>query len=241
MVRLSEQGFRCIAYDARGHGRSSDPGQGYDFDTLADDLASVIDQLDLHDVVLVGHSMGAAEVVRYLVRHGLSRVAKIVLVAPTLPFLLKTADNPEGLDAEVFEEVRASIRRDFPKWLAENAPPFFAPDTSQQMVQWGIGMCLQSSFKAVMETNRADTGTDFRKDLSRITVPTLVIHGDRDVSAPLDSTGRRTANLIRGSELKVYEGGPHGLFITHMDQLTGDLATFARVNALAGRYASTHR
>lgn len=227
MAPLSAQGFRCIAFDARGHGRSSDPGQGYDFDTMANDLATVIDELELRDLVLVGHSMGNATIARYLTRHGETRVKKVAMVAPTLPFLLKTADNPEGVDGEIFEGLRASFLKDFPKWLADNAPPFFAPETSPAMVQWGIQMCLQSSLKALVETNRADTDTDFREDLRRMTVPTLIIHGDNDTSAPLDSTARRTANLIRGSELKVYAGGPHGLFITHMEHLTRDLAAFA--------------
>src|SRR5581483_815183 len=126
---LCENGLRCVAYDRRGHGRSSQPGQGYDFDTLSDDLAAVVEQLDLHDITLVGHSMGAGEVVRYLSRHGQSRVNRVVLVAPITPFLMKTPDNPDAIDRAVFERARAALSRDFPKVLWDNWPPFFVHDT----------------------------------------------------------------------------------------------------------------
>jgi pimeloyl-ACP methyl ester carboxylesterase len=230
MIHLASQGARCIAYDRRGHGRSTDPGRGYDYDTLTGDLAALIEQLDLRDAVLVGHSMGGGEVVRYLshhgARHGGDRVTGAVLVAATLPFMLKTADNPDGVDKRALYHVRAQIGSDFPKWLGDNARPFFAPETSSEMVQWGVNMCLQSSLQALIELNRADMETDFRAEMPKVNVPTLIVHGDKDVSAPLDFTARRTARLISGSELKVYEGGPHGLFVTHMDRLNRDLLAF---------------
>jgi non-heme chloroperoxidase len=228
MVHLSTQGLRCIAYDQRGHGRSSDPGHGYDFDTLADDLATVIDKLGLESVTLVGHSMGCSEIVRYLSRRGAGRVARIVLVSPTLPFMMKTPDNPDGIDKAALERLRAMFTRDFPKWLAANARPFFVPETSPAMVEWGIQMCLQASLKAIVDCNRADLETDFRAELPRITVPTLIIHGDTDVSAPVERTGKPTAHLIRRSQLKVYEGAPHGLMLTHVDRLNADLLAFIR-------------
>jgi pimeloyl-ACP methyl ester carboxylesterase len=228
MIHLAGQGFRCVAYDRRGHGRSSDPGRGYDYDTLADDLASVMERLNLRDAVLVGHSMGAGEVVRYLTRHGAKRVSRALLVAPALPFILKTADNPDGVDKEVLDTVRGRFCTDFPKWLADNAPPFFLPETSPEMVQWGVRMALQTSLKALVDSNHADTETDFRAEMRRIATPTLIIHGDSDHSAPLDFTGRRAAKLIPVSELKVYEGAPHGLFITHMDRLNRDLLEFVK-------------
>jgi non-heme chloroperoxidase len=228
MAYLASHGLRCVTFDRRGHGRSTDPGRGYDFDTLADDLAAVIEKLDLRDVTLVGHSMGCAEIARYLVRHGVSRVARVAFVSASLPFVMKTDDNPDGVDRAVFEKTRAGWSKDFPKWLGENARPFFAPDTSQHMVDWGIRMCLQTSLQALFECNRIDVETDFRPELPRIQVPTLVIHGDADVSAPLDLMGRRTAKLIPGSQLKVYEHGPHGLMFTHTERLNADLLAFIR-------------
>jgi non-heme chloroperoxidase len=230
MVPLSEQGLRCIAYDRRGHGRSSDPGRGYDYDTLADDLASVLETLDLRDVTLVGHSMASGELVRYLSRHGDGRVERLVFVAPAAtPFVLKTADNPDGIDASVLEYFRTQVLlRDFPQWMADNAPPFFVPETSPEMRHWLMSLMLRCSMKALIECNRAMSSTDFRAELPRIRVPTLVIHGDKDASAPLELSGRRTAQLIPGSRLEVYEGAPHGLFLTHMERLNADLLAFAR-------------
>jgi non-heme chloroperoxidase len=226
MVALSGPQVRCIAFDRRSHGRSDDPGRGYDYDTLADDLATVIEQLDLNEITLIGHSMGAGEIVRYLSRHGSSRVARVVLLAPTTPQLLKTPDNPEGIDKAIFEQVRATWRKDFPRWLMDNARPFFVSETSTEMMQWVAGMLLQSSLKALIELNVQTTETDFRAELRRVTVPALIIHGDHDVSAPLGLTGRRTAQLIPGSRLTVYEGAPHGLMFTHMERLNADLLAF---------------
>jgi non-heme chloroperoxidase len=229
MVHLAANGFRSVAYDRRGHGRSTDPGRGYDFDTLADDLDAVIEQLDLHDVTLVGHSMGCAEIARYLARHGASRIARVAFVSVSLPFVMKTTDNPDGVDKNDLDALRASWSRgEFPKWLGENARPFFAPETSQQMVDWGIRMCLQASLQALLECNRIDVQVDFRPELPAIRVPTLIVHGDKDVSAPLDFTARRVAKLIPESKLKVYESGPHGLMFTHTVRLNADLLEFAK-------------
>lgn len=224
---LADQGVRCISYDRRGHGRSDWPGQGYDFNTLADDLASVIDQLDLRDVTLVGHSMGCAEVVRYLTRHGSRRIARAVLVATITPFTLKTADNPEGVEREKLEQGRRALSRDCPHQIATAAPGFFgAPKNpvSAGIMEWWTRMIVdQCSLKTKIDLHRAFTETDFRPDLRKITVPTLLIHGDIDTSTPLDVTSRRTARLIPGSELRIYEGAAHGLPITHMDRLNADL------------------
>jgi len=228
MVDLSTRGFRCIAYDQRGHGRSSDPGRGFDYDTLADDLHHVIETLGLRDVVLVGHSMGCGEIVRYATRHGASRISRVVLVAPTLPFALKTPDNPDGVSRENFERLRAAWKTDLPKWLEDNARPFFSPQTSQAMLTWAVQMGQQASLKALIDCNAATTETDFRPELPKFNVPTLVIHGDADVSAPIDFTGRRTASLIPQCQLKVYAGAPHGLMFTHADQLTADLLSFCK-------------
>jgi pimeloyl-ACP methyl ester carboxylesterase len=227
MLPLSERGHRCVAYDRRGHGRSTDPGTGYDFDTLADDLAAVLDALDLTGATLVGHSMACGEIVRYLARHGSARVARIVLVSTTTPLLLKTQDNPDGFEASVFEEVRnRQFMRDFPQWVEDNLRPFALPETPAPILDWVRGMALTASLQAVVELNRSLSTTDFREDLRRIDVPALLIHGDRDVSSPIGLTALRTAELLPGAVLKVYEGAPHGLFVTHPERLNADIETF---------------
>src|SRR5262249_35911010 len=149
----------------------------------------------------------------------------------SLHFPLKTEDNADGVGRSVSGRLRARWSKDFPRWLADNARPFFTPETSPEMVQWGVRMCLQASLKALIDCNRADTETDFRPELPKITTPTLIIHGDKDVSTPLESTGRKTARLIPGSQLKVYEGAPHGLMFTHMDRFNRDLLAFAKGQA----------
>jgi non-heme chloroperoxidase len=228
MVPMAQQGFRCIAYDRRGHGRSSDPGGGYDFDTLADDLAAVVETLDLSGVTLVGHSFSGGEMVRFLSRHGPGRIARLLFLAPaSTPFLLKTADNPHGVDAQVFDGLRAAFLQSFPDWAEAGATPYFGPGTSRAISDWTIRMMTQTSLQAAVELNRIQTSTDFRGELARIRLPCLVIHGDHDASAPLDLTGRPTAALIPGARLEVYEGAPHGLYFTHKERLNRDMARFA--------------
>ena len=229
MAPLSESGLRCIAYDRRGHGKSSDPGSGYDYDTLADDLADVLEALQLQDVTLVAHSMAGGEAVRYLSRHGSKRIARIVLLAATLPFMTKTADNPDGIDPAVFEQLRRNVLlKDFPKALQDGLPPFAVPETSAAMLDWVKDLMQQCSMKALIDCNRALTATDFRAELPKITVPVLVMHGDKDVSAPINLTGRKTAPLIPGAKFKLYEGAPHGLPLTHIEQVNRDLLEFIR-------------
>lgn len=227
MEPLSRLGCRCIAYDRRAHGRSGDPGRGYDYDTLADDLDAVLRTLDLSGVTLVGHSIAAGEIVRYLSRHGSARIARVVLVAPAAtPFLLKTADNPNGIDGELFEAGRAVMRRSFFDWIEAHAVPYFMPDTSRAAIDWTIRMMLETSLEAALELARVQASADFRAELAEVRVPTLVLHGDRDASAPLELTGRPTARLIEGAVLKVYEGAPHGLYFTHAEKLNRDLLAF---------------
>src|SRR5262249_8452133 len=161
--------FNCSA-----RRRSSDPGGGYEYDTLSDDLGAVLDQLDLRSASLVGHSMGCGTIIRYLTRRGASRVKQVVLVSPTMPFLLKTKDNPQGIDGSAFERLRSGWAKDFSKWVSDNARPFFAPETSDSMVEWGVSMVRQASLKALIDCNRADAETDFRSELPKITVPTLI-------------------------------------------------------------------
>ena len=225
---LSDQGLRCIAYDRRGHGRSDVPAGGYDMDTLADDMAEVIEQLDLKDAVLVGHSMGCGEILRYVSRHGTGRVAKIAFLAPATPFPLQTADNPHGAPMAYFEQMWAAWAKDFPRWAEENKGPFFTPQTSPQMIDWVIRMLLETPTPVAIATSRAMVTTDLRGDLAKVDRPTLVLHGDKDASAPLELTGRPTAAGIRGAVLKVYPGAPHGLFLTHLERVNRDLLTFAR-------------
>ncbi len=229
MLALSEAGCRCVAYDRRGHGRSDDPGRGFDFDTLAGDLAAVLEALDLRGATLVGFSMGTAEIVRYLTRHGTSRVARIALIGTTTPMLAHAADNPLGVDPAVFEAFRReSLMRDFPGWIDDSMVPFVTPDTPPGLRNWVRDMALRTSGKALLACNRTLTQADFRGELPALTVPTLVIHGERDMTCPLDLTGRPTAALIPGARLTVYEDAPHGLFLTHMQRLNTDLLTFAR-------------
>jgi non-heme chloroperoxidase len=227
MEPLSRLGCRCIAYDRRGHGRSSDPGRGYDFDTLADDLDSVLSTLDLSNVTLVAHSIASGEAVRYLTRHGSARVARIAFIAPAAtPYLLKTEDNPNGIDAALFEQGRAALSRSFPDWIEANAAPYFGPGVSRAPLDWTIRMMLQTSHQAMLELAHVQTITDFRAELARVRVPSLVVHGDRDASAPLELTGRPTAALIAGASLNVYEGAGHGLYFTHAEKLNQDLLAF---------------
>jgi non-heme chloroperoxidase len=228
MVKLSDQGFRCVAFDRRSHGRSSDPGVGYDLDTLAGDLSTILTQLDLKDVILVGHSLGAAESIRYLTRHGTARVARLVLIAPTTPYLPRTTDNPDGIDPRVFEGMRAAFQSDFPGIVAANIKPFVIETTSPALTGWIMQMMTQCSLKALIDCNRSFTTADFRADLPHLHLPTLILQGDSDASAPLEITGRKTAALIPNAELKVYAGAPHGLIYTHRDQVNEDLLNFSR-------------
>jgi len=230
MTALAEAGLRAVAYDRRGHGRSDEPGRGYDFETLSDDLRTVIDRLELRDLTLVGHSMGAGEVVRYLSRFRERHVSRVVLIAPISPFVLKTADNPDGAEPSALEQGRRALAKDRPGQLAAAAPAFFGTDrntVSAATLDWWVTMMVQQcSLKVMLDLHRAFTETDFRRDLRAITRPTLIIQGDHDTSTPLDKTGRPAAALIHGSTLKVYPGAAHALPITHQDQLNADLLAF---------------
>lgn len=221
---LSTQGLRCVSYDRRGHGRSDDPGRGYDHDTLADDLFDVLAALDLRDVTLVAHSMAAGEIVRYVTRHAEARVARLLFLAPASTPCL-TASLPPAL----FESMRRDqLLKDFPGWIADNARPFVVPETSAPMMAWLQSLMLQTPLSVALECHRMFTAADFRPELPRITRPSLVIHGTRDASAPLELTGRPTAQMIPGARLSIYDGAPHGLFVTHAERLNAEIADFAR-------------
>jgi non-heme chloroperoxidase len=229
MEPLARTGLRCVAYDRRAHGRSSDPGRGYDFDTLADDLASVIEALDLDGLTLIAHSFSSGEVVRYLSRHGSRHVAGVVFVAPAaIPFLLKTDDNLGGVDGVFIEQFRETLAKNFEAWAEGQAEDYFAGNGSPSIINATLGMMNLTSHQAMLEMSRIQPITDFRPELLHLSVPTLFVHGDRDTSAPLELTSAPAVKLVAGAEFIVYEGGPHGLYFTHKERLNQDIAGFIR-------------
>lgn len=228
---LLDAGHRVITYDRRGFGDSSKPTFGYDYDTLSEDLHKLVTNLDLRDITLVGFSMGGGEVARYLGKYGNERVSRAVFMAAIPPFLVKTADNPEGVDGSVFEGIKAGIAADRPAFLSQFLTDFYNVDLlggkriSNQVVQLSWNIAAGASPKATLDCVPAWL-TDFRKDLSRITVPTLVVHGDADRILPLSATGKRTHELVKGSKLAVISGGPHGLNWTHAEETNRELLEF---------------
>lgn len=232
MAGLADRGFRCIAFDRRGHGRSDDPGHGYDYETLSDDLGRVLESLDVKRATVVAHSMAGGEVVRYLRRSGAaSRIERAVFLATTLPCLTQRPDNALGAPPAFFDQLRSRFYNDFPKWLDENAEPFVVPSTSPLMRSWIKNIMLATSLNAVIELNKAMTSADFRSELAALRLPALFIHGDKDASSPLPISAVPASKLVQGSQLIVYEGAPHGLFVTHIDKLNKDIERFARSSA----------
>jgi non-heme chloroperoxidase len=220
-------GFRCIAYDRRGHGRSDRPASGYDYDAFADDLESLIEQLDLRGVTLVAHSAGSGDVARYISRYGEGRVERAVLLAPTTPLLVRTEDNLGGLDPDVLAASTATLMRDVPQWCADNAPAFFGTTpVSPGLIDWVIRQIVDTPLKILLDTAAAFATTDFRAELASLTVPTLIVHGDLDASAPIELTGRKTAALVSNSQLLVYEGSGHGLYAADHERLNSDVLAF---------------
>ncbi len=223
-------GYRCVMLDRRGHGRSDRPSTGYDVDTRSDDVAALIGHLGLHGVTLVAQSGGGGEAVRYLARHGQDRVARVALLATTLPFLKLTDDNPEGVPESVLEADLAQLRTDRPRWFADRAQGYFAThlggNTSPALVDHLIRQCLTASPYATLEVQRQIFHTDHRTDLDRITIPTFIAHGAADQSVPIDVSSRRTAKLVPHSVYKEYPTAGHGLHITHAEQLNADLLEF---------------
>jgi len=234
MLFLASNGYRCIAHDRRGHGRSSQPWNGNEMDTYADDLAALIDTLDVKRAVLIGFSTGGGEVARYIGRHGTSRVAKAALVSAVPPLMLKTAANPGGLSIEVFDGLRAASIADRSQLYKDVAGgPFFGfnrpgAKVSQGMIDsfWRQGM--QCGHKNALDCIKAFSETDFTADLKEFDVPTLIIHGDDDQIVPIGAAGLASAKIVRSATMKVYPGAPHGLADTHKAQLNADLLGFLR-------------
>lgn len=232
MLFLASRGYRVIAHDRRGHGRSSQPGFGNDMDTYADDLAQLIELLDLKDAVLFGFSTGGGEVARYIGRHGTGRVAKAGLISSVPPLMLKTPANPGGLPLEVFDGIRAASLADRSQLYKDLAAgPFFGfnhPEAkpSQGMIDWFWLQGMTSGHLNAYECIKAFSETDFSEDLLKFDVPTLVVHGDADQIVPIEAAGIASAKLIKGSTLRIYPGAPHGLTDTHKDQLNADLLAF---------------
>jgi non-heme chloroperoxidase len=232
MMFLASRGYRCIAHDRRGHGRSSQPWHGNDMDTYADDLAALIVHLDLHDAVLIGFSAGGGEVARYIGRHGTGRVAKVALIAAVPPLMLKTEANPGGLPIKIFDELRANSTADRSQLYRDIAGgPFFGfnrpgAKISQGMIDsfWLQGM--MSGHKNSFDCIRAFSETDFTEDLKKFDVPTLIVHGDNDQIVPIGASALAATSLIRNSRLVVYPGAPHGLADTHKERLNADLLEF---------------
>ncbi len=228
---LPKHKIRCIAYDRRGFGKSDRPFEGYDYNTFADDLNELINQLNLTQVVLVGFSMGGGEIARYIGKYGNDKIEKVVFISSVTPFRLKTTDNPEGTEKEKFQETINALMADRPAFLADFGKRFFGVDlmnqpVSKSILEWNQLLCLNSSSIATIECVRAFSETDFRDDLEKITVPVLIIHGNDDNIVPIKASGDKTAALIPNAKYIVYDDAPHGLFITEKENLNKDLFSF---------------
>jgi non-heme chloroperoxidase len=233
MVALAAQGYRAIAHDRRGHGRSSQPSSGNNMDTYADDLAELVEALDLKDAVHVGHSAGGGEVARYIGRHGTQRVRKAVLIASVPPLMLKTKANPEGLPMEVFDGIRAGVLADRSQFFKDLTTTFYGANRAGSEVSQGLKdsfwlQAMNSGFKGVLECIKAFSETDFTEDLKKFDVPTLIIHGDDDQIVPIADSAVLAAKLVKGAILKIYGGASHGLCSTHKNQLNEELLAFIR-------------
>lgn len=231
-IALAQAGFRVIAYDRRGFGRSSQPWSGYDYDTLADDLAEVMQQTGAdRDVSLVGFSMGGGEVARYMSRHGGKGVVSAALIGSVVPYMLRTDDNPDGVPQAQLEQIAEQVQKDRAKFFQTFFRQFFgvgiiSHPVSDEVIDWAWTIAMQASLRSTLECAKAFGFTDFRPDLPAFNVPTLVLHGTADATVPIDATGRRAAAGIANAQLVEYDGAPHGLFATESDRLTRDLLTF---------------
>ncbi|BCR06472.1 alpha/beta hydrolase [Desulfuromonas versatilis] len=231
MFFLASRGYRCIAHDRRGHGRSSQPWHGNDMDTYADDLAQLVEKLDLKNAIHIGHSTGGGEVARYLGRHGSKRVAKAVLIGAVPPLMVKTAANPGGLPMEVFDGIRANVLADRSSFFRELPIPFYGYNRPGAMLSEGVRESfwlqgMMAGFPAAYFCIKAFSETDLTEDLKKIDVPTLLIHGDDDQIVPIANSAQLAVKLVKNARLKVYEGGSHGICTTQKDQVNADLLAF---------------
>jgi len=233
MFFLASHGYRCIAHDRRGHGRSNQPWQGNEMDTYADDLAALVKELDLKDAIQIGHSTGGGEVARYIARHGTKRVAKAVLIGAVPPLMLKTAANPGGLPMEVFDQIRAGVLADRSQFFKDLTMPFYGYNRPGAKVSEGVRNSfwlqgMMAGFPASYFCIKAFSETDQTEDLKKIDVPTLILHGDDDQIVPIGNSALLSAKLIKNAKLKIYKGAPHGLCTTHKDTVNADLLEFIK-------------
>ena len=233
MVFLASHGYRCVAHDRRGHGRSSQPWNGNDMDTYADDLAELFAALDLKNAIVIGHSTGGGEVARFIGRHGTSRVAKAVLVGAVPPLMLKTDANPGGLPMQAFDEIRAGVSADRSQFYRDLSAPFFGANRAGAKVSQGTRDAfwlqgMMGGLKNELDCIRAFSETDFTEDLKKFDIPTLIIHGDDDQIVPIGAAALRSSKIVPGAKLKIYPGAPHGLPFTLKDQLNDDLLGFLK-------------
>ncbi len=233
MLFLASRGYRCVAHDRRGHGRSSQPWDGNEMDTYADDLAALVKTLDLKNAIHVGHSTGGGEVARYIGRHGTERVAKAVLISAVPPLMLKTDANPGGLPIEVFDQIRAGVLADRSQFFQDLSEPFYGANRPDAKVSQGIRhsfwlQAMLAGHKAVFDCIKAFSETDFTEDLKKFDVPTLILHGDDDQIVPIGAAALLSSKLVKDATLKVYPGLPHGMCSTHKDTVNADLFAFLK-------------
>jgi non-heme chloroperoxidase len=239
---LVNQGYRCVAHDRRGHGRSSQPFNGNDLDTYADDLAELVHHLNLKDAIHVGHSTGGGEVARYIGRHGTSRVARAVLISSIPPLMLKTPANPAGLPMEIFDGLRANVQADRAQFFTDLSAPFYGANRPGNKVSDGLrhSFWLQGmmcGFPAAYYCIKAFSETDCTEDLKKFDVPTLILHGDDDQIVPIAAAGMLSSKIVKGSQFKIYKGAPHGMCSTLKDEINADLLAFFKQSAPASKAA----
>jgi len=233
MLFFASRGYRCIAHDRRGHGRSSQPWSGNDMDTYADDLMTLVEKLDLKNAIHVGHSTGGGEVARYIGRHGAQRVAKAVLIGSVTPLMLKTAANPDGLPIDTFDKIRAGVLADRSQFFKDLSAAFYGANRPNSGVSQGLRdsfwlQGMQTGFKAAIDCIKAFSETDFTDDLKKFDVPTLIVHGDKDQIVPIDISGKKSHAMIKGSRYEVLSGAPHGFAATHAGKLNALMLDFLR-------------
>jgi non-heme chloroperoxidase len=236
MLFLADRGYRCIAHDRRGHGRSSQPWDGNEMDTYADDLAALTEKLDLKDAIHIGHSTGGGEVARYIGRHGTRRVSKAILISAVPPLMLKTAANPAGLPMQAFDEIRAAVLADRSQYWKDLSMAFYGFNRPGAKISEGLRdsfwlQGMMAGHKAVYDCIKAFSETDFTEDLKKFNVPTLILHGDDDQIVPIGAAAMQSSKLVKGATLKVYPGFPHGMCSTQKDQINADLFDFLQLSA----------